>query len=178
MPAWRGRQNSGKPCLKQSIPQVQEISWGFLPAPQGAQMAGHQPLELCCWQEGVWDGGRASEHQHFPAENLPPAASAACKGCSSFTLTHLGRERHRQLLQERLWEQGKALGKRKPKEPEELRASDGSQPVCRLRGWSLESPSAVARGKISGRGSQAGELARRTRGCEDLLGKGRTGRAL
>lgn len=130
MPGWRGRQGLRKPCLQQSIPQLQERSWGFLPAPRGAQMAGDQPLELCCWQEGAWDGGRAFVHQHVHGENVPPAASAAVLLPArvapplhghQFTLTHLRRQRHGHLLQERLWEQGEALGKREAKEPEDLR---------------------------------------------------------
>lgn len=169
MPGWRGRQGLRKPGLQQSIPQLQERSWGFLPAPRGAQMAGDQPLELCCWQEGAWDGGRAFVHQHAHGENVPPATSAAVLLPArvtpplhghQFTLTHLRRQRHGHLLQERLWEQGEALGKREPKEPEELRTSDGSQHVCRPRGWSLESLSGVGHCKISGGGSQAGQLAR------------------
>lgn len=98
-------------------------------------MAGDQPLELCCWQEGAWDGGRASVHQHIPGGNIPSCLCCLQGLLLLCTLSHLGKKRHRQLLQERFWEQGKALGKRKPKEPGELRTSDGSQAVCRLRAW-------------------------------------------
>lgn len=167
MPGWRGSQDSGKPGLQQSILQLQEGSWGFLPAPQGAQMAGDQPLELCCWREGVWGGGRASVHQHIHGENEPPAALLPARAAPplhrhQFTLTHLGRQRQGQLLQERLWEQGKALGERKPKEPEELRTSDGSQHVWRPRSWSLENLSAVGHSKSSG-SKAAGSVARGAR---------------
>lgn len=79
-----------------------------------------------------------------------------CTGINSHSHTSGGRgmgtcSRKGSGNRERLWAKGK---------PKSQRTSDGSQHVCRPRGWSLESLSGVGHCKISGGGSQAGELAR------------------
>lgn len=190
MPGGRGRQSSGKPCVQHSIPQCRKEAGDFYLLPKVHKLLGISP----------WSSATGRRQSGMEAELLCistsmvkmcpqlPLLQFCCLRGLLFLNTDITSHTHtpRELLQERLWEQGKALGRRKPKEPEELRTSDGSQHVCRLRGWSLESHSAVVHCQISG-SKAAGSVAGGARleswpgargGCEDLVGKGRPGRIL